>query len=113
MQMNSGGGRCRCWAELVEFVGGDVEGVAGFEGLFFVVAVDGAGAGEDEDFVFVVVLVLGGAAAGCDDEAAHGEIGAAVGGAAEEPCMPHFVGALHGNGLRGEGVDVFEKHGGY
>ena len=96
-------------AELVEFVGGDVEDVAGFDGLFFVVAEDHSLAGEDEDFVFVVVLVFGGASAGGDDEFAHGEGGAAVGGAAEELHL-HLFGALHGDGLFFDGIEVFQDH---
>ncbi len=96
--------------ELVQFIGGDIEDIAGFNGLFHVVAEDDAFAGEDEHFVFVIVLVLRRMAAGGDDEFSHGEGGAAVIGAAEKLHL-HLLCAGHGDGLLFDGVEAFENHG--
>jgi hypothetical protein len=98
-------------AKLMELIRGDVKHIARLQGLLAAIAVDDAFAGEDEDFVFVIVLVFGGATAGGDDELPHGERRTAVVGPAEELHLD-VLSAGHGDGLGGDGINLFVNHGG-
>jgi hypothetical protein len=95
--------------ELVGFICGDVKDIAGLERLFAAIAKDRAFTGKHQDFVLIVVLVAGRTAARGNDEFAHGEIGAAITGAAQELHL-HLFGASHGDGLFLDLTDVLQDH---